>query len=81
MSRSVVPAIVFVTLTIMFGSSLLAQRHATGARTGARESRQLATRGAPSDSDSSPSGHGKNDRSPEAHMASADRVPQAAPPR
>ncbi len=80
MSRSVVPAIVLVTLTIMFGSSLLAQRHAAD-RTGARESRQLAPRGAPSDSDSSRSGHGKDDGSPEAHVARADRVPQAAPPR
>jgi hypothetical protein len=81
MSRSVVPAIVLVTLTIMFGSSLLAQRHAAGARTGVRESRQLATRGVPSASDPSPSGHGKNDRHPEARVASADRVSQAAPPR
>ena len=44
MSRNVVPSIVFVTLTIMFGSSFLVQRHDFGLRTGAGEKSQLAVR-------------------------------------
>ncbi len=44
MSRHVVPAIVFVTLTIMFGSSFLAQRYGAKPRPNASEATQLAGR-------------------------------------
>ena len=44
MSRHVVPAIVFVTLTIMFGSSYLAQRHGAKLQRQATERMQLAGR-------------------------------------
>ena len=44
MSRHVVPAIVFVTLTIMFGSSFLAQRYGGKPRPMASEQTQLAGR-------------------------------------
>ena len=42
MSRHVVPAIVFVTLTIMFGSSLLAQRRGAQLRQPASSETELA---------------------------------------
>ena len=42
MSRHVVPAIVFVTLTIMFGSSYLAQRHGAKLQQKASKETQLA---------------------------------------
>lgn len=44
MSRHVVPAIVFVTLTILFGSSFLAQRHGAPLRQKASPETELARR-------------------------------------
>ena len=45
MSQCVVPAIVLVTLTIMFGSSFLARRHEAELRRTASSVTQLAGRG------------------------------------
>jgi hypothetical protein len=43
MSRHVVPAIVFVTLTIMFGSSFLVHRHNAQVQRNASERAPLGT--------------------------------------
>jgi hypothetical protein len=79
MSRHAVPAIVFVTLSIMFGSSLLTQRRVAALRQNTSENIQFSRRSdasVPAQPKATGTSHGIESRASGQSATSLDGVPR-----